>query len=344
MTRVSLHDLTVTYPGAAQPALDRLSLDIRSGDLVALLGPSGCGKTTAMKLVAGLLTPTSGDVRFDGQSILAAPPEARGAAMVFQQPLLFPHLTVAQNVGFGLRMRGQDAGLTQSAVADMLERVQLPGFGHRRPSELSGGQQQRTALARALVIRPRVLLLDEPLSNLDAHLRAEMRDLIRGLHRETGITTILVTHDLEEAVSLADTIGLILGGRLRQFGAAQGFYTRPADQAVARFFGGQNFLPGMAADGRFIGAIGALLLPPDARPGPGTLTFRPENVVPGDGPNPLDGTVTDSTFLGTRVRLRLRIGGAAVEMTGNPGQLQHLRAGDSLRISLPPDALWMLND
>ena len=244
MTHVSLKELTKVYPGASEPSLDRLNLEIASGELTALLGPSGCGKTTTMKMIAGLLVPTSGDVTFDGRSVLNDKPEHRGVVMVFQNYLLFPYMSVADNIGFGLKMRKVDKGEIERRVAEMLELVKLPDLGKRRPSELSGGQQQRVALARALIVHPNVLLLDEPLSNLDAHLRFEMRDLIRSLQQEMGITTIFVTHDQEEAVVLADKVALILDGRLKQYAKADMFYKQPVDEATARFFGGQNFSAG----------------------------------------------------------------------------------------------------
>ncbi|MDA9930982.1 ABC transporter ATP-binding protein, partial [Alphaproteobacteria bacterium] len=193
MTTVNIDHLTKVYPGQTEPSLDDLSLEIRSGELTALLGPSGCGKTTTMKMIAGLLVPTAGDVLFDGRSILHEKPEHRGVVMVFQNYLLFPYMSVADNIGFGLKMRKIDKTEIDRRVSEMLELVKLPDLGKRRPSELSGGQQQRVALARALIVQPNVLLLDEPLSNLDAHLRFEMRDLIRSLQQEIGITTIFVT-------------------------------------------------------------------------------------------------------------------------------------------------------
>ena len=209
MTHVSIQSLTKVYPGADTPALDNLSLEIATGELTALLGPSGCGKTTTMKMIAGLLEPTSGDVRFNDRSILREKPENRGVVMVFQNYLLFPYMSVADNVGFGLKMRKTDPAEIKRRVGEMLDLVKLPDLGDRKPSALSGGQQQRIALARALIVQPEVLLLDEPLSNLDAHLRFEMRDLIRSLQQEMGITTIFVTHDQEEAVVLADRVALM---------------------------------------------------------------------------------------------------------------------------------------
>ena len=343
MTQVVLTGLTRTWPGAAAPALDRLSLEVAPGSLAALLGPSGCGKTTALRMIAGLLAPTSGDIAFDGRSVLDQSPERRGAVMVFQDHLLFPHMSVAENVGFGLRMRKLPRREISVRVAEMLERVRLPDLGARRPSDLSGGQRQRVALARALVVRPRVLLLDEPLSNLDAHLRAEMRDLIRGLQRDLGITTILVTHDQEEAVTMADRVALLLDGRLRQHDTPEALFRRPADMAVARFFGGCNFLPGRVRGGVFEGPLGRLSLPPGLREGEGTLTFRPESVRVGDGEvNRLSVRVAERRYLGARTRLRLAAGGTVIEADLPPDSAAGLGEGDSLAINLPPASLWVL--
>jgi ABC-type Fe3+/spermidine/putrescine transport system ATPase subunit len=343
MTRVLLSDLTKTYPGAGTPSLDRLTLDVPSGELTALLGPSGCGKTTTMKMIAGLLPPTSGDITFDGRSILRDKPEDRGVVMVFQNYLLFPYMTVADNVGFGLRMRKVPKDQIAARVADMLALVKLPDLGARRPSELSGGQQQRVALARALIVQPKVLLLDEPLSNLDAHLRIEMRDLIRAIQKDLGITTIFVTHDQEEAVVLADRVALILEGRLRQYDVPDAFYRRPADRDVAAFFGGRNVLPGVSAAGVFEGALGRLALPDDARTGPGLLTFRPEAVRIGPATvNALQAVVAERIYLGTQTRLRLTIGTAAIEAVLSPDLVDGVNTGDTIAINLPPGSLWVM--
>ena len=343
MTSVTLTDLSKTYPNAAQPALDRLSLTIPAGSLTALLGPSGCGKTTVLKIIAGLLPPTSGDVAFNGASVLTQPPDARGAVMVFQNPLLFPHMTVAENIGFGLAMRHLPKVEIAARVTEMLTLIQLPNHGHRRPSQLSGGQAQRVALARALILRPKVLLLDEPLSNLDATLRAEMRDLIRTLQHATGITTIFVTHDQEEAVVLADRIALILDGRLQQFGPPDTFFKRPATQTIARFFGATNFIPGHSQGGVFTSAVGTLLLP-DAMPeGPATLTIRPENIRLGAAKtNTLQAILLSQTYLGTQTRLNLQVGEVQLEVTVNPNDASALVIGDTLPINLPPQSLRLL--
>ena len=345
MTQVLLSGLTKQYPGAIAPAPDRLTLDVPSGELTALLGPSGCGKTTTMKMIAGLLTPTSGDISFDGRSILRDKPEDRGVVMVFQNHLLFPYMSVAENVGFGLRMRKVPKDQITARVAEMLALVKLPDLGSRRPSELSGGQQQRVALARALIVQPKVLLLDEPLSNLDAHLRIEMRDLIRAIQKKLGITTIFVTHDQEEAVVLADRVALILDGRLRQYDVPDAFFRRPADRDVAAFFGGRNVLPGMSSAGIFDSALGPLILPQDMRQGAGLLTFRPEAVrIGASGVNTVQAVVTDRVYLGTQTQLRLTVGMATIEAVLPPDLVEGISPGDAIAINLPPASLWVMAD
>lgn len=345
MTHVTLHDLTKVYPGASEPSLDRLTLEIASGELTALLGPSGCGKTTTMKMIAGLLKPTAGDVTFNGRSVLKDKPEDRGVVMVFQNYLLFPYMSVADNVGFGLKMRKVDKSQIEQRVKAMLDLVKLPDLGARKPSELSGGQQQRVALARALIVQPNVLLLDEPLSNLDAHLRFEMRDLIRNLQQEMGITTIFVTHDQEEAVVLADKVALILDGKLKQYDRASMFYKRPVDESTARFFGGQNFIAGNASNGIFEASFGSLTLPVDAANGPGKLTFRPENIrlAQSQDTNTITATVAEKFYLGTHTRLQLTIGDEKIYMVSNPNDVETLNTGDTVSIALAPGALWMLS-
>lgn len=342
MTRLVLDGLTKAYPGAGQAAVHDLSLAVESGSLTALLGPSGSGKTTTMKLIAGLLSPDRGEVLLDNRPVTSLPPERREVAMVFQNPLLFPHLTIAQNVGFGLRMQGLPANRIAHEVATMLDRVRLTGLGPRRPAQLSGGQQQRAALARALILAPRVLLLDEPLSNLDATLRDEMRSLIRDLQRETGITTLVVTHDQAEAVALADKIALLLDGRLAQHARPEDFYRRPANETVARFFGAVNFIPGTARAGAFQTAFGLLTLPLGAPEGDHLLTIRPEAILLGLGPNPLTARVDAITFLGTQSRLDLSVAGQPLRALVAPDAARGLGVGDTIPVSLPPTALWLL--
>lgn len=342
MTALDLRGLRKTYPGAGQAAVHGLDLAVASGSLTALLGPSGCGKTTTMKMTAGLVPPDAGEILLDGAPVTSLPPDRRGVAMVFQNPLLFPHLTVAQNVGFGLRMRGLPPSTIAESVAAMLSRVRLDGLGDRSPVQLSGGQQQRAALARALVLRPRVLLLDEPLSGLDPSLRDEMRILIRDLQRETRITTLVVTHDQAEAVALADRIALMLDGRLAQYGPPRDFYDRPASMAVARFFGGVNFLPGSSRNGLFQCTLGSLTLPPGAPEGDFTLAIRPEALQFAPGPNAMTARIQAVTFLGSQCRIDLLLGSTRLQALSPPETARSLVPGGEIIVSLPTDALWLL--
>lgn len=342
MSSVQIANLSKHFGAVA--AVDSLSLDINSGELVALLGPSGCGKTTTMRMLAGLLAPSSGDIRFDERSVLHLPPERRGAVMVFQKHLLFPHMNVAENVGFGLKMRGIDARTIARRVGAMLALVQLPGYETRRAHELSGGQQQRVALARALVIEPAVLLLDEPLANLDANLRLEMRKLIRELQQTLGITTLFVTHDQEEAVMLADRVALMVEGRLQQYATPRVFYEQPANMTVARFFRNENFLPGKKCGAVIKTSIGSLALQnadqwPD---GPVSVTLRPEQVAltKTEGLNTIDVTVCQVDYLGTYQQLTVNLGEVQWHVHA-PTDLP-VAAGDSIRLHFPPEQLWCL--
>ena len=225
-------------------AVDGVDAAIQEGELVSFVGPSGCGKTTLLRLAGGFARPDGGRVLLDGQDVTRDPPNRRATAMVFQSYALFPHLTVAGNVGYALRVRGQSRADVAARVEDLLRVVQLDGLGARRPDELSGGQQQRVALARALSVRPRVLLLDEPLSNLDANLRVLMREEIKRLQRELRLTVAYVTHDQEEAMSISDRIAVMRAGRIEQLGTPTEIYERPATEFVARFVGTANFLDG----------------------------------------------------------------------------------------------------
>jgi len=344
MTHVSIKNLTKIYPGSTVPSLDNLSLEIASGSLTALLGPSGCGKTTTMKMIAGLLDQTEGDVTFDNISILNEKPENRGVVMVFQNHLLFPYMNVQDNIGFGLKMRNVDKDQIYKRVLEMLDLVKLPNMKNRMPKELSGGQQQRVALARALIVQPKVLLLDEPLSNLDAHLRFEMRDLIRNLQQSMGITTIFVTHDQEEAVVLADQVALILDGRLKQYDKPDVFYKRPTDVLTAQFFGGQNFIKGTSKNNLFNSNIGKFTLPQNCLKGTGILTFRPENVQIGKAPknlNTVKAKIIDKIFLGTQTRLKLSINDEVIQVIANPNEVEETDTGIEIDINVPPSSLWV---
>jgi len=307
---VSVSVLSKTFPGAVSPALSSLSLQLAPGTLTALLGPSGCGKTTTLRIIAGLLAPDAGDVRIGDRPVLPVAPEEREVGMVFQRPLLFPHLDVAGNVAFGLRMRGASRRRRAQQTAAMLDLVQLGGYGGRRVGQLSGGQQQRVALARALVTAPRVLLLDEPFSQLDATLRGQMREMLRDVQLQVGVTTLLVTHDQQEAVELADRIALLVDGRLEQHGTPRDFYERPATLASARFFGARNLIPGVVRDGHLDCELGRLDVAAHQPQGPATLVVRPESLrlTASVEDGTVHGRVTAADYRGTRIDVTVTVG------------------------------------
>jgi ABC-type Fe3+/spermidine/putrescine transport system ATPase subunit len=372
MSSIRLEGLSKRFSAHGPAAVEDLTLDVAQGSIVALLGPSGCGKTTTLKLIAGLLAPEKGDIRFDGRSVLALPAEKRGAVMVFQEHALFPFMSAGANVAFGLKLRGLAPKDIRRRVNDMLELVRLPGMASRMPRELSGGQRQRVALARALVIEPKLLLLDEPLANLDAHLRDEMRSLILSAQRQTGVTTLVVTHDQEEAVTLAHRIALMFEGRLWQHGSPQELFHRPRTERAARFFGGRNFIPATRRGAVAESALGDFALDPalaELMPeGPGILTIRPEHVVVGPGggaAHPHDGAVPLATgsallaagpkparnrlaatlssciFMGGHTRCLLDAGGHRLEAQKSAGEAD-LAEGRSIELYMPPERLWMM--
>jgi iron(III) transport system ATP-binding protein len=242
MTAISLQNVSKRFGSTV--AVDDVTLDVAAGELFFLLGPSGCGKTTLLRLLAGFVAPDAGDMFFGKEKITQLPPRSRNTGMVFQTYALWPHLSVAKNVAYGLEVRGVGREEVKRRVQRTLKMVRMEGFEERRPTQLSGGQQQRIALARALVIEPHVLLLDEPLSNLDARLRDEMREEIRRLHHETGLTMVYVTHDQKEALALADRLAVMAEGRLVQVGTPREVYDQPASRFVAGFLGDSNFLTG----------------------------------------------------------------------------------------------------
>jgi putative spermidine/putrescine transport system ATP-binding protein len=291
-----LDGLTKLY--GATIAVDRLSLTIEKGEFLSLLGPSGCGKTTTLQMIAGFVEPSAGAIMLDGTDLLATKPARRGLGIVFQSYALFPHMTAAQNVAFGLEMRAVSHGERDRRVAEALSLVGLAGFADRFPRSMSGGQQQRVALARALVIRPRVLLLDEPLSNLDAKLREEMQVELRQIQRNVGITTILVTHDQAEAMAMSDRIVVMNNGRAEQVARPDCAYEQPASPFVASFLGKSNLLCGRVAAGRLSIADGNWPAPCGIADGPVTVTVRPEKI--GFGVDGLAGIVRNRLFLGSQ--------------------------------------------
>jgi putative spermidine/putrescine transport system ATP-binding protein len=339
--------------GVGGAAVDQLDLDIAKGELVGLLGPSGCGKTTTLRMIAGLVAPTSGHILLDGRDLTAIPTHRRNVGMVFQNYALFPHMTVADNVAFGLQMRGMPRSEIRHRVAEALALVRLEGFETRKPRALSGGQQQRVALARALVIRPDLLLLDEPLSNLDAKLREEMRDEIRDIQQRLAITTLFVTHDQTEALTLCDRIAVIDRGRLAQFGAPDTVYERPATPFVARFVGRTSVLTGRveAVGEQRVLRLGttAIPVPPTASAAPGasaTLMIRPQYVsvagtaAPG-GPVP-DGSVSVVGRIAKRVYIgdiaQLEIAGDGFTLLAERGTADP--SWRALQIGQPVRATW----
>ncbi len=327
---------------AATTAVDGVSLELAPGTFTALLGPSGCGKSTLLALIAGLLVPDAGSIAVDGHDLVRLPAEHRPVGLVFQKPLLFPHLTVEANVAFGLRMRRLPRREIRAAVRDMLERVQLGGLAGRRVGELSGGQEQRVALARALVLAPRVLLLDEPISQLDAGLRSEMRALFRELAAEATVTTLFVTHDQAEAVEVADDIALMLDGRLVGHATPEVFYTRPPSLAAARFFGVTNELAGTVRGGCFRTSSG-FQTPANIPDGDAVLVIRPEAVRPvaQAGPDTLSGRIAAARFAGTHVVVELAAADSRI-LTAHLPVGTPIEIGGPLIAQLPASACTVL--
>ena len=330
-------------------ALDELSLTLAPGELVALLGPSGCGKTTAMRLVAGLDEATSGKVLFDGQDMTRLGANRRNVGMVFQAYSLFPHMSAIDNVSFGLRMRKVNDAERRRRSGEMLELVGLSGFADRYAHQLSGGQQQRVALARALAIQPRVLLLDEPLSALDARVRARLRDEIRRVQLEVGTTTLFVTHDQEEALAIADRVGVMNKGRLEQLGTPTDIYSRPATPFVAEFVGLTNRIPGEVRGGEVqVRGVSLPLVKSDTAPGPAIALIRPEAVsVATDGETssgPLVGTVIAVAFLGATSRVTVDLGDEIVLAQEPTAQVADHPAGSRVRLTIRPDPVLVARD
>ena len=313
-----------------------LSLAVRKGELCCLLGPSGCGKTTTLKIIAGLLQAESGSVHLAERDITRMPPQKRDVGMVFQSYALFPHMNVFENVAYGLHRRKWPDAEIKPKVAEILRLVRLDGFQERRVHELSGGQQQRVALARALVIEPKLLLLDEPLSNLDARLRADMRDEIRRIQQALSITTIHVTHDQEEAMSIADRIAVMINGRIEQIGSPVEIYERPATQFVTDFIGRVNFLTGRTVGGEL--ELLGRRYPISRSEWPDqtevTCAIRPERVrMREPSPSSIKARVQDATYFGAMVHYRVTFEGADLNVE-LPSPLATFKPGDEVGIEL----------
>ncbi len=344
-------------------AVNGLDLEVRPGELIALLGPSGCGKTTTLRLVAGFLSPEAGEIRV-GDRVLSSPtvvvpPERRRMAMIFQSYALWPHMTVSQNVAYGLRFAGVGRADRGRKVEEMLRAVQLDGYGGRYPGELSGGQQQRVAVARALVVEPEILLLDEPLSNLDASLREEMRFEIRRLHERFSITTLYVTHDQAEAMVISDRVAVLREGRVAQIGTPAEVFERPRTRFVAEFVGKTNLIE-MVADGtgwvrrgdlRLRVAAGTPAEPPaaagtPARTGAVVVSIRPHQIALGPRAAPaadgtacvLTGTVVRASYLGEAIDYEVALDGSDVVLRVTGPTPARARPGEAVSVTVPADA------
>ena len=350
MPGVSLSGLTKRYGDVA--AVEGLDLEVAPGELVALLGPSGCGKTTTLRLVAGFLTPEAGEIRVGDRRLSAAgsvvPPERRRMAMIFQSYALWPHMTVAQNVAYGLCFKpGMARADRDRRVTEMLRVVQLAGYEPRYPGELSGGQQQRVAVARALVVEPEILLLDEPLSNLDANLREEMRFEIRRLHEAFGITTLYVTHDQAEAMVISDRVAVINRGRVEQAGTAEDLFRRPRTRFVAEFIGRTNLIDGVTAEPGIAvcGSLRLRLASREMAAAPVAVSIRPHEIelmtsgrTAPPGVNVLAGTVQRVSYLGDAVDYQVEIPGTQVVLRVTTPPPVRVSVGDAVTLAIAPEA------
>jgi len=343
MAKVEIESLSKRY--GENFVVKDLSIDIPQGEFLVLLGPSGCGKTTTLRMIAGFVEPSAGRILLAGRDVTTLPPWKRNTGLVFQSYALFPHLSVEENVAFGLEMRKVSPAERRAAVAEALRLVRLEGFGARLPRQLSGGQQQRVALARALAFRPDVLLLDEPLSNLDAKLREEVRVEIRELQQKLGLTTVMVTHDQDEALSMADRLVVMAQGEARQIGTQRDLYERPADRFVAGFVGRSNFLDGGAApDGLFLSTGGLRIACASRARGKGILALRPEAVSVGPEAacldNSFEGVVEYISYLGSVLDVRVRLSPQdriIVQIANRSGEVLP-KMGDTLKIGWPATA------
>jgi putative spermidine/putrescine transport system ATP-binding protein len=351
---LALKDIQKRYPGGTL-AVQGFNLEAERGEFVSFLGPSGCGKTTTLRMIAGFERPTSGSISIDGVDITDRPPNRRNVGMVFQNYALFPNMTVADNIGFGLRVRKRPRDQIKKRVGELLELINLADKGSRYPYQLSGGQQQRIALARALAFEPTILLLDEPLSALDAKIRVALRLEIRQIQRQLGITTVYVTHDQEEALSLSDRVVVMSEGRIEQVGTPFEIYNFPSTPFVASFVGTLNVLPGRVVDaarGELLVAGQPVRIARKFEGGSGrsvNIALRPEMVSLGDGPegsNRVRGKVVDVGFLGSTVRFRVALGeGGPVVILDefNEPTLKLPAVDETVTISFPADGPLVLD-
>ena len=352
MSFVSVEHLQKTYSGT--PVFSDINFTISKGEFVTLLGPSGCGKSTLLRCIAGLTPVDDGKILLDGQDIVPLNPQKRGIGMVFQSYALFPNMTVEQNVAFGLRMQKVNANDSQKRVAEVLQLVELNDFAKRYPHQLSGGQCQRVALARSLVTRPRLLLLDEPLSALDARIRKHLREQIRQIQRELGLTTIFVTHDQEEALTLSDRIAVMSAGKILQIGTPTDIYEHPKHRFVAQFIGDINFLPGQLKHGEhneklFVPNGMPIEIPCQQQSFAGSsvqLAFRPERsqLVDASQPHHLRGVIEAVLYVGTATLYQCRLNNDIKVMLreNNEGLNPGRAVGERVAVHLPPHACLLM--
>ncbi|WP_368343857.1 ABC transporter ATP-binding protein [Pelagovum sp. HNIBRBA483] len=326
-------------------AISNIDLDIASGELVALLGPSGCGKTTTLRMIAGLEIPSAGQICFDGKDVSEVPVQDRNVGMVFQRYALFPHMTVEKNVLFGLKVRG--VGKTEAAerLEEILDVVQLQQFRHRFPAQLSGGQMQRVAIARTLITNPSVLMMDEPLANLDTKLRGEMRRFIRDLQQRLGITTIFVTHDQIEAMELADRVAVIFDGKLAQFDTPDTLYKHPNSIEIADFMGATNVFPAQISGNSAVLEFGTLTLNGNPPEGSQSVMLRSEAIdlhleQPEGAQNVVEGTIATRDFFGANITYGVTCGGNTVNVTEQSRRI--VDVGRPVWLSISPERIWAI--
>ena len=334
MSHLVLEGLGKSYGSAV--AVEGIDLSVARGEFISLLGPSGCGKTTTLQMIAGFVPVDHGRILLDGADLAAVPPARRGLGIVFQSYALFPHMTVAENIAFGLEMRGVPKAERESRTLEAMALVGLKGFADRYPRRMSGGQQQRVALARALVIKPSLLLLDEPLSNLDAKLREEMQGELRQIQRSIGTTTILVTHDQHEAMALSDRIVVMNQGRVEQIGAPDIVYDRPQTSFVANFLGKTNLLAGVGDGAGHIAVDGFRVALPGAAAGPVALAVRPERLVLAQAGEGFSARITNRVFQGAHWLLSAESAAGALLLTrANDGRPVPAE-GETVAVSFAP--------
>ena len=332
MTTVNIISLNKMYPNQPAPVLKDFSLSVMDGEMVALLGPSGMGKSTLLKLITGIERPDSGDIQFDGSSILGIEPNKRGAVLMFQKSYLFPFLNVEDNISFGLRVQGASSQTIRAEVKRMLDLISLPGIEKRKVGQLSGGEGQRVALARALVTNPKLLLLDEPLSNLDTEVRMNLQEVIRVIQRELGVTTIFVTHDLGEAMAMSDRMALLLNGEIVALDKPENLFHRPRSLAAARFMGVSTFLNG-----------DKLTVKKEASAGASEKTFaiRPEHIrIQIEAcKNSMQGVVSDCVFRGEYVEYQVAVGEMSVRAR-MPMPAPMFPHGEEVYVKFPSEHLF----